>query len=80
MQTFFGIVISFIEGKKMTLQEVLNHYGTGYKFAKATKISTNSFYDWVKRGYIPIGSQMKIERLTKGLLKANLSHVSKDDL
>lgn len=64
----------------MTINDILQHYGTGYRFSKETLISTQSFYDWKKRGYIPIGSQMKIERITDGALKADLNHVNKEAL
>ena len=55
----------------MTIDELLNMYGSGYKFSKQTGISTNSFYAWKARGFIPIVSQMKIQELTEGKLRAN---------
>ena len=55
----------------MTINDVLEYYGSGYKFHQITKISTQSFYAWKKRGYIPIVIQMAIERLSNGALKAN---------
>lgn len=56
----------------MTISDVLNYYHSGYRFHQITKISTQSFYAWKKRGYIPIVSQMLIERLSEGALKASL--------
>ena len=64
----------------MTIDDVIKFFGSGYSFNKKTKISCNSFYTWKAKGYIPIVSQMKIERLTAGALKANLNHAVKDDI
>lgn len=63
----------------MTIDDVLKHYGSIYRFCKETGMSHNSYYNWRERGYIPIVSQMKLERLTSAVLKANLSHTVKDD-
>lgn len=63
----------------MTLDDVLSHYANIYQFSKQTGMSHNSFYNWKERGYIPIVSQIKLERLSGGVLVANLSHTVKDD-
>ncbi len=57
----------------MTLEEVRKYYGTGYKFEKVTGMLRSNFWKWKKDGFIPIRSQMKIQDLTKGELKASLS-------
>jgi hypothetical protein len=57
----------------MKPEEVLKFYGTRYQFAKKTKMSANSLKNWLKWGYVPEGSQYKLERLTKGLLKTKWS-------
>lgn len=54
--------------------DVLNFYGNLYKFNKITKMSMGSLRNWIKWGYVPEGSQYKIERLTKGLLKTDWSY------
>jgi len=54
----------------MTTEEVKAFYGTGYKFQKSTGMSANSFENWMKRGFVPTFSQLKIERATNGKLKA----------
>ena len=64
----------------MTIDDVLEFFKSGYRFNKLTGISCNSFYTWKAQGFIPIVSQMKIERLTEGALKANTSHTVKDDI
>lgn len=53
----------------MKPQDVLEFYGNGYKFRKATGMSDRSLVNWLKWGYIPEGSQHKLERLSKGALK-----------
>ncbi len=53
--------------------DVLNYYGSQYRFAKETKMSGASLCNWLKWGYIPEASQYKIERLTKGKLKTEWS-------
>lgn len=59
----------------MTYEEVLIYFGgTGYKIAKRLNISMAAPCHWKKNGYIPIRSQMKIEKYTHGLLKADLKH------
>lgn len=58
----------------MTIEEVLEFYGNGYQFRKKTGISCTSLYNWRRRGFIPVVSQMRIEVLSKGALKANLAH------
>ena len=68
-----GYIIIF-EGDHMTFDEVKNHFGTAYRFKVLTGMSHSNFKQWSERGYIPIETQLKIEMLTKGLLKADLSH------
>ena len=62
----------------MTIDEVLQYYGTGYRMNKMIGLSPTLPSNWRKYGYIPIQTQMKIERLSKGVLKANLSHCKKE--
>ena len=59
----------------MLLEEVIHYYGSTYKFYKLTGGSTSRFADWRKLGYIPIKVQIKLEKLTKGALKANIKHL-----
>lgn len=63
----------------MTIDDVLAFYGSGYRFNKETKISCQSFYKWKTKGYIPIVSQMKIERLTDGALMASTKDAVKNE-
>jgi len=58
----------------MTYDDVVMFYGSGYKISKNGGFSNGSPYNWKKQGYIPIETQMKIEKKTNGALKANLKH------
>lgn len=56
----------------MTIDDVKRFFGTGYKFQKYTGMSHDNYRNWEKRGYIPIETQLKLEELTNGSLKASL--------
>ncbi len=58
----------------MTIEELTQKYKTSYMFHKQTKMSANSYLNWIKWGFIPIVSQYKIEEFTNGELKANFKH------
>lgn len=62
----------------MRLEDVLNYYGTAYEMEKKHKLAHQNVSNWKRLGYIPIMTQMKIERLTNGELKADLSHCPKE--
>ncbi len=55
----------------MTPTDVKQLYKSGYVFNKQTKMSACSFHNWLKWGYVPEGSQLKLEKLTQGKLKAD---------
>jgi len=59
----------------MTTQDLIDYFGNAYRFAKATsltphKMTAQSFHNWVKAGRIPKPSQLLIEKITNGELKA----------
>lgn len=58
----------------MTPQDIQKHYKTAYRFYKETGMSQNSLANWFKWGYVPLNSQVKIERITEGVLKADFNH------
>jgi len=62
----------------MTPQDLKKYYKTGYNFQKKTGMSQASYCNWMKQGYIPIVSQVKIQQLTKGILKASLEYIEDD--
>lgn len=53
----------------MTPQDLVKYFKNSYQFHKQTKMSGCSYLNWLKWGYVPEGSQYKIERLTNGALK-----------
>lgn len=62
----------------MKIDDIKKFFGSFYKAARFLKMSDASFINWKRRGYIPIVSQMKIEELTEGALKARFEDC-KDD-
>lgn len=59
----------------MTIDEVKKYFNTGYNLNKVTGMSNTSLSNWVKMGWVPILSQIKIEERTNGQLKARLEDV-----
>lgn len=74
----FDVLLLFY-GEDMTIDDVYNHYKSGRQMQIKTGLSHSNFQNWRERGYIPIATQMKIERLTDGALKADLSHCKKEE-
>ncbi len=58
----------------MTIEDVFMYFGSGYRMRKSIGIHHTTMTNWRERGYIPIETQIRIERLTEGKLKADLSH------
>ena len=56
----------------MTLNDIKLFFGTSYNFHLATGWSHSCYNTWGKKGYVPIKSQMALEQLTLGKLKASL--------
>lgn len=54
----------------MTLEEVIEYYGNQSKVARALHISRAALTEWKKRGYVPLVQQYRLEKITKGKLKA----------
>lgn len=55
----------------MRPSQVREYYKTGYNFHQETGMSANTFYGWLKKGFVPVAAQSRIEKLTKGKLKAS---------
>jgi hypothetical protein len=64
----------------MTLDDLKKEYGTSYRFSKKTGLSHVNWVHWHKFGFIPILSQMKLERISGGALRADLNHVPQQEL
>jgi len=58
----------------MTLDDLKNHFGNCNKFQEKTGMSHTNYTHWSKIGYVPILTQMKLQKLTGGTLKANFDH------
>ena len=56
----------------MKYEQVMEHFKTAYRLRKELGISTSAPSNWRKLGYIPIETQLRIEELTSGLLRASL--------
>ena len=56
----------------MTPKQVLDYYKSYHYFKLRTGMSASSLWNWIKWGYVPILSQMKLEKLTGGKLKASI--------
>lgn len=57
----------------MTLEEFDNYFSSRSNFQKKTGLSRQNVNNWRKMGYIPIVSQIRIERATEGALKASIN-------
>ncbi len=62
----------------MTLDEVIAYFGSTVILNQVTGMSRNNIANWKRMGYVPILSQVKIERRTGGALKANLEDTHAD--
>ncbi len=58
----------------MFAEEVFAYFGSGYQVSKQMGFGSGTPYHWNRIGFIPIKTQMNIEKFTKGKLKANLLH------
>jgi hypothetical protein len=54
----------------MTLEDAVKHFGSGYKLCKALAIRMQNYTYWKQIGEIPFAQQMRIEKITKGILIA----------
>ena len=60
----------------MTLDEVKKYFGNScYGFSKKTGMNHANYSNWEARGFIPIKTQLRLELLTNGALKADLNDV-----
>lgn len=53
--------------------EIKKLYVTWANAMRQLGFSETAYTSWVRKGYIPIHSQIKIEQTTKGKLKANIN-------
>ena len=63
----------------MRLEHVQKCFGKScYAFSKNTGMSPASYGYWRKLGYIPILTQIKLQKMCDGKIKANLHHIDWD--
>jgi hypothetical protein len=53
----------------MTIDEVYNYFGSWRKVAVVGGFSENTPRNWRRLGYIPANAQVRLERLSEGVLK-----------
>jgi hypothetical protein len=57
----------------MTLSEIYEYYGCNWaRVARELKLGSTTLQKWNAKGYVPIRSQMVIEKRTDGLFKARI--------
>lgn len=55
----------------MTIDEIIEHFGSLYRVCKVLNIATQNGYIWRRKGYIPINQQFRIAEASNGVLKAD---------
>ena len=61
----------------MTLDEVIIHFGSGYRLCKVLGIRRQNYTQWKRKGGIPLLQQARIENVTGGKLKADYEDFEK---
>ena len=61
--------------EKMTVNDVKSFFKTWYQVNKQTGIALGTTRKWRIQGFVDIKQQIRIEKFTKGKLKASLDHV-----
>lgn len=56
----------------MTLEQVLNYFGSGAEVGRALGLCRTTYNAWRMRGYIPRHQQYRLERITDGKLKMDV--------
>jgi hypothetical protein len=58
----------------MLLQELYAHYGNWARLSRELGFGSNTYQGWIKKGYIPYTTQLRIEKKTLGEFLANIEH------
>ena len=58
----------------MTIDEVQQYFGSGYRVCKLLGLHTQQYYFWKKQGYIPMKHQERLSLLSEGKLSAQYKH------
>ena len=63
----------------MDIKEVHEFFEKNWtKAMRGLRLGVNTYQHWMKIGYIPMPAQMKIEKLTKGKLIADVNKKKED--
>lgn len=57
----------------MTIDEIHVYFGNWTKAMRGLDLSVNAYQNWLKNGYVPLSTQIKIQKKTKGKLKADVA-------
>jgi hypothetical protein len=58
----------------MTVDEVHAYFDHNWaNVCRELKLGVNTYQGWIKRGYIPMATQLKIEKQTQGKLQSELT-------
>lgn len=60
----------------MTLEDVIAYYKNGNRACKELGLTRQNVTTWKKKGYIPAGVQLKIQKMTNGALKASITDIN----
>lgn len=63
----------------MTLEEIYKYYGSAKACARELGVAKNTPLHWKSIGYIPMKRQIEIEKLTNGMLKADMKHTKREE-
>ncbi len=60
----------------MLMEELRDYYGTWSNMSRTLGLGYTTYLNWIKKGFIPLQTQRKIEYRTKSKFKADLSHAA----
>src|SRR3990167_4107080 len=69
------LLLNYLEIIKMKFEELALMFENGHDFSRKTGLPHGNFHNWKKWGYIPIGSQIRLQGILGGELKANFDDV-----
>jgi hypothetical protein len=55
----------------MTLYEAVEYFGSAYRLSKELGITVQNTTHWRKNGHIPMFQQFRLEKMTRGELRAD---------
>ena len=55
----------------MTTDDIIEYFKNSYRFKEKTGMSCSTYLNWMKKGFVPLKSQIQLELITKGELKAD---------